>query len=269
MENQTNQATEFTVPTSAVQPATPIEQAQANQAFDAAFAPQPQQAQQEASSSTSSTQSSQDSNNGIIDLADPRLQQATVEYDPTADANAYKPLPDGDWICTIELDPTGKNGDIYIKETDKSGFYIVAAIKATVSDPSAGVFDGTILNTDWVNSIMQQKTGTSSLVHLLNCLGRPAPRGLKITELLTYAKQVLSSGLKCKVRTKWEARSQEAQELYEAGDTKEGRKNGILKTGMKSFPQNDKNEYVPYVQCPVTGEDKAARPKTQLYLALK
>lgn len=239
----------------------------ADAAFDAAFSAAPQAMAVESSTPTQAEpkQSGEAKDDGVIDLSDPSLQSAIPNYDPEADYSAYRPLPDGDYIMAISL---GERG-VYAKRTDKSGAFLVAEITHIVKDPSAATYDGVPVDTNYVTSIYSERQGTSTLVDLLRCLGKPPARGLNLQQLGEFAKGVLGSGLLCKVRTKWEARSQEAQEAWDAGDRTHGRKQGVILRGQKSFPQNDKGEHVPMVECPVTGEEKQARPKVQGYFPLK
>ncbi len=204
-----------------------------------------------------------------LEWDDPSIREAQPEYDPDADANFYRLPPDTqDYQVKIKL---GERG-IYPKHTDKSGAFAVAELELEFVVPGEW-FDGRRAGySEYVNSITQKQTGTSSLVDLLRLIlmaeGKSVPKFRTLPELAEFAKEVLGAEPIVGARFQWQAISRDVQDAFKNEDDENHQKymanrfkDGAFLQGMRNFPQNDEGEYLAEVKCPITDAEIRARLK--------
>lgn len=161
----------------------------------------------------------------ILDLDDPRLREAQ-EFDPEADGDAYVPPPEidsnGQAITYRVKLSLGENSDeqvkkvfgergMYFKHSEKSGQFGVLRVESEIVDPGR-LFDKFKLNSEWLTTIVNQRTGTSPVANLMRVLGEPFKRGATLQDQREHVAKVLTGNPQCDARIVWQARCANCEE---------------------------------------------------------
>lgn len=211
----------------------------------------------------------------ILDLDDPRLREKQ-EFDPDADGDAYIPPPEldsnGQAITYRVKLSLGENTDeqvkkvfgergMYFKSSEKSGQFGVLRIESEIVDPG-GVFDKFKLNSEWLTTLVNQRTGTSPVANLMRILGSPLKRGSSLQEQRKHVAKVLAGNPQCDARIQWQARCGTCEEDIKS------------LSGERNWPEKKDEEgnvigHEAQDQCPDCKGDVIARVATRKRLPLQ
>jgi len=201
----------------------------------------------------------------ILDLDDPSLREPQ-QFDPEADGDAYIPPPEIDsegraitYRVKLSLGENseeiakvyGKYG-MYFKRSEKSGQFGVLRIEAEIVDPS-GIFDKFKLNSDWLTTIVNQRTGTSPVANLMRLLGEPFKRGATLEQQREEVAKVLGGNPQVDARIVWTGRCGNCEE-----DVKS-------LTGERNWPEKENGGHEATSICPDCKGDVIARVKVKKF----
>lgn len=149
---------------------------------------------------------------GILDLDDPSLSEAQT-YDPEADTDAYIPPPELDlegnaidYQLKLSL---GENKlgtrQTYFKKSKAGKPFGILMVDLAIVQPG-GAFDNARINSEWLMTLVQQRTGGSTLGNVCRLLGSPMPLNLNPKEMGEFGEGLIASEPILPARIQWIAR---------------------------------------------------------------
>lgn len=169
-----------------------------------------------------------------VDLADILNEDEEFSQDLNAEASVYgfpPPPPDGIHVVSLELSKSGKSPTGVDKGVDKNGNkYLRVQVVARVIAPGEPYDDRVVFAKP--TTIVMPQTGGCAIATYLNKLGEKVNPRVTKGELTQQLVDILAGKPKCRVRTRWELRVQQAD--------------GSWKTelkGMRRFPQRSDGSY--------------------------